>query len=491
MTGDTECFLGLDQGSGATKAVLLRSDGEVLFSTGQKIATFDLQNGRVEQDLVEIKESLESVAKEAQVFASANHLTIKSAGVALQRSGTCAWDARGVPLTPLLSWRDTRAQSTIESLRSDHERITAKTGLPVNAHYAASKWAHLRKLYPENSIHVGTLDSFLRTSWGGQPSFAVEETMAARTLLYALESGAWDQELCSLFGLPMDMLPEIVPSLSHHGTICGIPITACIGDQQAALHGRAGTLSDPMLNLGTIGSLAFSGVDRSRTPRGFIQSVLRSESIGDGRRRLFMVEGTTNSFGPLFSLLLGASAGLSTLGAIDQACARSTAPPVGFFPVGGTATPYWRSDLSCVITECGDPTQDDLVRSIVEHLAFSVASQCDMLRDAGISFGSGISVGGGYSLCDTLLHEISAATGLPLFVHSEKEVTACGAALLAAQGTGASCTVCATLRRRIDPRTTPERRLRYSRWVALRDRVLGSRLEACDSRVNPATMLHK
>ena len=73
---------------------------------------------------------------------------------------------------------------------------------------------------------------------------------ACRTLLFDLEEGAWSQELCDLFGVPMDALPEIVPNWGELATTdpksfldLELPIAGIAGDQQSALFGQ--TCFDP------------------------------------------------------------------------------------------------------------------------------------------------------------------------------------------------------------------------------------------------------
>lgn len=68
-------------------------------------------------------------------------------------------------------------------------------------------------------------------------------TNASRTMLMNIESLQWDPHLLNFFDLPFSILPKIMSSADYYGEIkegClkGIPITACLGDQQAALVGQ-------------------------------------------------------------------------------------------------------------------------------------------------------------------------------------------------------------------------------------------------------------
>lgn len=68
-------------------------------------------------------------------------------------------------------------------------------------------------------------------------------TNASRTMLMNIETLQWDPHLLKFFNLPTSILPKIVSSSEMYGAINdtdlkGIPITACLGDQQAALVGQ-------------------------------------------------------------------------------------------------------------------------------------------------------------------------------------------------------------------------------------------------------------
>ena len=68
---------------------------------------------------------------------------------------------------------------------------------------------------------------------------------ASRTLLFDLAEGDWSDELCSLFGVPRDALPDLVPNWGEIATTdpasflgLELPIAGIAGDQQSALFGQ-------------------------------------------------------------------------------------------------------------------------------------------------------------------------------------------------------------------------------------------------------------
>ena len=79
---------------------------------------------------------------------------------------------------------------------------------------------------------LGTTDAFFLQRLTGRA--ATDVTTAARTGLMNLASGAWDPELCRLFGVPLKTLPPITPPLADFGSVEGVPLRVAIVDQLAA-----------------------------------------------------------------------------------------------------------------------------------------------------------------------------------------------------------------------------------------------------------------
>lgn len=88
----------------------------------------------------------------------------------------------------------------------------------------------------------GTIDTWLIWCLTGGVH-VTDVTNASRTMLMDISTLKWSQELCDFFGAPMDCLPKIASSSEVYGKITsgpleGVPISGCLGDQQAALVGQ-------------------------------------------------------------------------------------------------------------------------------------------------------------------------------------------------------------------------------------------------------------
>src|SRR5439155_22636821 len=151
----------------------------------------------------------------------------------------------GKPLDNAVVWQDRRTAARCDELR-DAGRLPLvrdRTGLVLDPYFSATK---LEWLLTEGGVDAGpdlafgTVDSWVVWNLTGGAVHATDPSNASRTMLCDIRRAAWDDELCSLFGVPSSCLPEIRPSSSRLGvTSDGIPVSGIAGDQQAALFGQA------------------------------------------------------------------------------------------------------------------------------------------------------------------------------------------------------------------------------------------------------------
>lgn len=454
-------FLGVDQGTSSTKAVVVRADGALLWEDSREVALHVGQGGVVTQSPEELAESVRFLLDEAlRVFPN----RIQSIGLSFQRSGVCAWEGARV-VHPLMSHQDTSLQPAIDALKDSHEKITELTGLPVLPGFAGAKIAFLQSSYP--AACVGTLDSFVLRQLSGGTASHCEHTMAARTMLYELSTRRWSPALCALFGVDAKRLPTIRNTLAHHMTYGQVPVMAMVGDQQAALLAAIQLGSKTVLNLGTIASLAFDSGPSLVRRRGVVTSVLCAK---DEHLR-YLAEGILPACGGLLMRLKGHTENAS-LATLDQWCAEiaeGNPPTHGFFVVESTGTPDWNAAAPSVYR--GPLEKRSIVHAAVDHIAFSIADLLALLDEYRPVGSHEITVLGGLTELNALLQRISDASGYTVHARGVRSATAIGAAMLAAQAVGVDLQVPKLSKERS---FTPERsRLaeRLLRWQALRNEV--------------------
>jgi glycerol kinase len=429
-------FIGIDQGSSSTKALVLDAGGAVLFRDRRELQPPFREGPRVEQDPLEILASVREVLQACVEYARASGIAVPGIGLSCQRSSCLVWNEdTGVPLSPVLSWRDTRGQELARSLADRQDFLFGKTGLPLTAHYSATKFRwlkdHHQSALPAPAV-FGTLSSFLVQRLTKGRRALIDHTNASRTLLMDIQSLAWDDELKGLFGLTGIKLPEIRPTAGLFGmvgTAAGdAPLLACIGDQQAAAIGLGAV--DAGAGAISYGTGGFLMVNTGRTlvkTKSLPASVLYSTKDGG----CYLLEGSVNAAGDALAWLRTNLGLFSGYDEVDDLCWKAAADAVVFIGLNGTGAPHWETDISSSIHGMtGRTTAADIVRGTVEGIAFFMNDIAEAIRSAGIE-PSRFSLSGGLSSLSYLVQVQADLLGKDLRVSSEQEVSALGAALLA------------------------------------------------------------
>ncbi len=471
-----EYFLGVDQGSSGTKGMLIDSAAKEIKIFRAELHTKFYKDGRVEQSASEILRSIREIVRSSLRFAKQKRIKITAIGFALQRSGVLAWDSESLkPIHPLISWRDLRAKSAMDRLTAAESALIRKlTALPLSPSYAGAKIAHLQRRFKTRAVHVGTLDSFIIACLSRGDLFQIEESMAARTLLYDLKGGNWAERLCKILEVKSSRLPKISHSVGYFGDISKIPVRAMIGDQQSSLLGRMTEKYRAVLNLGTIASLSCSTAARIETKLGYVPSLLCSTPT----KKDYLVEAISNScsaINKLISVLLGRR---HTFTELSRLCRSVKNPALTFFPLGGYATPYWRYDLENYISDW-EGGKNELVCGLVEGLGAFIV--CDLIPVLKRDKTRELLVSGGLADFDYLLQFVSDCSGLMLHRLTSGEATARGAALLALAATHSfalqqiSKFNSPRFEKSFIPCNTGAKK-RIARWLKLRSRILAGNL---------------
>ena len=136
-----DCFIGIDQGSSSTKALVLSAAGQVLFRTKKTLPSPVREGARIEHDPLEILKSVQDALNEAALFLRASGFAPRGMGLSCQRSSCLIWnESSGEPLSPVISWRDTRGIGLVQQQASNAAAVFEATGLPLTPYYSASKF---------------------------------------------------------------------------------------------------------------------------------------------------------------------------------------------------------------------------------------------------------------------------------------------------------------------------------------------------------------
>ncbi|MCB0339747.1 MAG: hypothetical protein KDD53_09085, partial [Bdellovibrionales bacterium] len=474
--GLDKVFLGIDQGSSSTKAVVLGLDGSVLFSERIAVSTNFLSDIEVEQNPIELFESVKGCIDNALAFCDRENLHVSSIGLACQRSGVLAFDRDSFDiLHPLISWRDTRFSSQIESLERYAGQIYRQGGIPPHPGYAGAKIGYLQSRFGAPAL-ISTLDAFLLFRLSGGSYLATEATHAARTLLFNLKALNWDSDLCRIFNVDRSRLLKIDDSISNRFSYRGIPVTAMLGDQQAALLGF-GAPRRALLNLGTLSSLIVSSGESVFEAAFSPRSVLYSQ-ISDGARLAeYQVEASVPS-DPMIQMLInrGYAKSREEVQETSDSTELTINDPVLFFKPSD-----WQGGaLAAIDSDSRDLLKPEkIVTALVENLGFVLSAFIDLFVEKNlIDPKTEIVVSGGMSRLSRITNSIMGASNSLLTKADLEDSTAYGAALMGALGVGVKLP--SKLNGSSVPHVSSQRnsvtKERYIRWLKLRTMAFENQL---------------
>lgn len=246
--------LSIDQSTTATKAVLFDQDVQLVIQKNIDHKQFFPQLGWVEHDAEEIyrktKQAIRFVVEKSKVPVA----DISAIAITNQRETTVVWDRKtGKPVFNAIVWQDRRTADYCTRFKEAgfEKVVTRKTGLLIDAYFSASKirWIldhveGVKERAERGELAFGTTDSWLIWNLTNGKSHITDVSNASRTMLFNIHTLEWDAELLQIFGIPVSMLPQVVPSSYVNGMVTdidelkGVPIAGIAGDQQAALFGQ-------------------------------------------------------------------------------------------------------------------------------------------------------------------------------------------------------------------------------------------------------------
>ncbi len=470
-------YLAIDQGTHASRALVLDARGRVLASGAVDIGLARPQPDWAEQDADEMVASIFTAAAQALSSLGERRRDVIAAGLSSQRSSCVCWDARdGRPLSPLFSWQDRRAHVWLRQFEGHAEEVHRKTGLFLSAHYGASKlrWAldHLpavRAARDAGTLCWGPQASFLTFRLLEEHPFVADPQCAARTQLWNLAQRDWDPELLSLFGLPPGFLPRSMPTCHAYGTLrvgeTAIPLTAVNGDQSAAVF--AFGWPDEASAYVNIGTSAFVQRAVSRDP-GTVPRQLTGIILDDGATTVYTVEGNVNGAGTALEWLRKELKIEDLDAQLPRWLQTPGEPPLFLNGIAGLGGPFWKPDFESRFVGEGEPWQKTV--AVVESIAFLLQANMEEMAQY-LPPPERIRVSGGVSQIDGLCRALAAVTALPVLRREDAEASARGIAYLAA-GRPASWNT-STTEEVFAPSESAAIRARYRRWRALMAEATG------------------
>ncbi len=449
-------IIALDQGTTSSRAILFDRAGSVCGLAQSDFPQYFPQPGWVEHNPHEILSSQLKVLAELLVSQGLSIDEIDSIGITNQRETTIVWDRHtGKPVYNALVWQCRRTTELIESLCSDAHisaEIVARTGLIPDAYYSASKIAWILNAVPgareaarAGDLIFGTVDSWLMWNLTNGCVHATDPTNASRTMLFNIHTGTWDPWLCSLFDIPMSMLPKVCPSAGFFGTmkhpvIAGeIPICGVAGDQQAALFGQC--CFEPGEVKSTFGTGCFllmhTGTNAPRSSHGLVTTVAAS---APGAAKLeYALEGSVFMAGALLQWLKEGLRLIDDVSCTDE-LARSVEDSAGVVVVPaftGLGAPYWDAEArGAIYGLTRGATKAHVVRACLEASGYQVYDVLKGMEKDSNLLVKRLNVDGGACKNNFMLEFCADILEAEICRPCNVETTAMGAAFLAGLTTG-------------------------------------------------------
>ncbi len=432
--------LGIDQSTQGTKAILFDENGRLVERIDCRHKQWIDENGWVSHDMDEIYGNVIHAVREVVLRTGIQKGDIAAVGISNQRETTAAWHRDGTPIGMAVVWQCSRGKEITDELTEYAREIKDRTGLPLSPYFPAAKMAWLiRHVIKEGGYLMGTMDSWLVYRLTGGRSFKTDYSNASRTQLFNLHNLRWDEDICSIFGVPVEVLPEVVDSNSVFGYTdfegfldSPVPIHCVLGDSHGALFGQGchgtgmikttyGTGSSIMMNIGKEFKASTCGLATSL-----------AWSI-DGEVA-YVLEGNINYTGAVITWLQDDLKMIVSIKEIEEAIEKAgDADTTVLVPAfSGLSAPYWNDRAKAVLYGMTRTTgRNEIIKAAVESIAFQINDVLDaMEKDSGIIIRE-LRADGGATRNKYLMQFQSDIGSIDVSIPAQEELSAIGVAYLA------------------------------------------------------------
>ena len=443
--------LAIDQGTTSSRAMVFGADLTVAGVAQAEFPQHFPASGWVEHDPDDIWNSTVATCRDALKKAGLAAKDIAAIGITNQRETVVVWDRiTGKAIHRAIVWQDRRTADLCAKLKDEgHEpAITAKTGLIIDPYFSGTKVAWLLDNVPgararamRGELLFGTVDCYVLWRLTGGTVHATDATNASRTLLFNIHTGAWDNDLLKLLGVPRAMLPEVKDSAHHFGETepglfgGAIAIGGIAGDQQAATIGQA--CFSPGMIKSTYGTGCFALLNTGATPVASNNKLLTTIAYQLKGKRTYALEGSIFVAGSAVQWLRDG------LGVIKHAAdtgplAEKSDPAQSVYLVPafvGLGAPYWNPRVRGALFGLTRNTSPaELAHAALESVCYQTVDLWEAMRadwPEAKAANVVLRVDGGMTASDWTMQRLADLLQAPVDRPVVQETTALGAAYLA------------------------------------------------------------
>ncbi len=446
-------ILALDQGTTSSRSILFGKDGNIVAQGQREFQQIYPQGGWVEHDPFDILSSQMGSVAEVLGKASIRPRDLAAVGITNQRETTIVWErATGKPVYNAIVWQDRRTAERCQQMKNDgkEETVRQKTGLLIDPYFSSSKIAWIlenvdgaRQKAEAGELAFGTVDSWLIWNLTSGKKHITDRTNASRTMLYNIVEGRWDADLLKLFGIPENMMPEVVWSSEKIGpvsTTLGLEATeiaGIAGDQQSALFGQLCIRPGDAKNTYGTGCFLLQNIGEQfvLSEKRLITTLICSLD----KKLEYALEGSIFIGGAVVQWLRDSlqlirnSSEVNALAATVEDSGGVVLVPAFV----GLGAPYWDPYATGLLIGLRRGTKPGhIARAAEESIAFQVADVIEAMdADTRCPFKE-LRVDGGAAVDDLLMQFQADLLGVPVIRPAVSETTALGAAYLAGLAVG-------------------------------------------------------
>ena len=397
-------ILAIDQGTTSTRAILFDKQSNIKGIASKEFKQHFPSLGWVEHDANEIWLSVLSVMAEVVTTSGVKPREIASIGLTNQRETVVVWDKNtGLPIYNAIVWQSRQTSDICDELKAkNYETLfKEKTGLTIDPYFSGTKikWIldnvkDARKKANNNELLCGTIDTWILWKLTGHTSHLTDYSNASRTLLYNIYDLKWDEELCNILDVPMNMLPDVKDSsyifgysAKYHFFNQAIPIGGIAGDQQASLFGQA--CFEKGMAKNTYGTGCFMLMNTGDTATKSKHGLITTLAWGINGKVTYALEGSVFVAGSAVSWLRD---GLNLFNNVkdSEKMSLEVSDNGGVYVVPafvGLGAPYWNDKCrGAIFGLTRGSNKNHLIRATLESLAYQSKDILDaMYMDSNVS----------------------------------------------------------------------------------------------------------
>ncbi|WP_244818437.1 FGGY family carbohydrate kinase [Caballeronia sp. Lep1P3] len=483
-------ILAIDQGTSGTKALLFDSEGHVHARGFAAVACTHPRSGFVEQDANALYDSVLHAVRACLDQFQGDRSGIAGVGISNQRETVVVWNAQGEPVVPAVSWQCQRSLGICERFKADGLApvIAERTGLLIDPYFSGTKLVWLnenderaRAAIAAGDAYFGTVDSWLLYRLTKGAAYRTDYTNASRTMLFNLAALQWDRELIETFGLQGLRLPEPMPSASDFGTTDfdglldrAIPILSMIGDSHAAAVGE-GCLQPGVAKatMGTGSSIMMNvGASAQEPAHGLVSTLC----FATDERVDYALEGIVISAGSTPAFLKDKLRLFDDFAQAEQAFVDYDNGGVFLIPAfSGIGCPHWKYPGGAQIVGLDfSKSWQHVARAAYESIVYQIKDVITVMEQAAGVRLRELYLDGGLVQRPFLLQYLSDTLDRPVSTLALSEISASGAAALAAYKAGLIASLDAyhakrVIARRVEPGSGVEaaaaNHAQWLRWI--------------------------